>query len=154
MVGSFFTYILPSRVTLPSRLPVVALIVDQEDRRILAGASSEQTWEVHFAESCEHASAMARRLAAPVILLDRDWSGTEWRGAVESLAALPHRACVILVSGVADANLWQEIVRRDGYDILSKPLRKDDVMRVVKLALTYWGVRAPAPPALAGGRRK
>src|SRR5580692_8259377 len=154
IVGSFFTYIAPSRVALPSRVPVVALVVAEEDRSVLADASRQQTWEVHFAESCEQASAMANRLAAPVILLDRDWPGTEWRSAVESLAALPHRACVVLVSGVADAYLWQEIVRRDGYDILSKPLRRNEVMRVVKLALTYWGIRAPGPPVLSGSCRK
>jgi CheY-like chemotaxis protein len=154
------------RIAHPSPLsavvPVVALIVNDEDRREVTricrasisstGRSTANTgipsisgkdgWEVHFAESHEQALDFARRLSAPVILVDRDWPGMEWRTAVESLAALPHHACVILVSGVADGYLWQEVVRRDGYDILAKPLLADNVLRAISLALSYWSIRA------------
>jgi DNA-binding NtrC family response regulator len=132
-------------------VPVIALIVNHEDRQEIsrisgiAGSSLSTSagdgWYVHFAESCEQASAFAERLSAPVILFDRDWPGTDWKAAVTNLAALPHHACVILVSGVADANLWQEVVRRDGYDVLAKPLRAENVLRAVKLALSYWSIR-------------
>jgi len=43
-----------------------------------------------------------------------------------------------LVSKVADEYLWNEIVRRGGYDILSKPLQEDEVVRAIKLARSYW----------------
>jgi FixJ family two-component response regulator len=61
---------------------------------------------------------------------------------------------VILVSGVADAYLWQEVVRREGYDILTKPLHTENVLRSVKLALSYWSVRTHQPVALAATLRK
>jgi FixJ family two-component response regulator len=68
--------------------------------------------------------------------------------AVESLAASTHGACVILMSGVADDYLFQELIRRGGYDILPKPLRPDNAARVVKLALSYWNrTTQPAAPA-------
>jgi DNA-binding NtrC family response regulator len=141
MVDSLLASVVPGRVAQSPRVPVVALIVDAQDRCVLANTSGHQTWEVHFAESCEQALASAKRLAAPVILVDRDWPGMEWRTAVANLAAVPHRACVVLLSGVADSYLWHELIRRDGYDILPKPLRADDVSRVVKLALSYWKIR-------------
>jgi DNA-binding NtrC family response regulator len=154
MIGSFLAYVVPRRVVLPSRIPVVALIVDEQDRHILAKASSSnasghQTWEVHFAESCEQVSALASRLVAPIILLDRDWPGMEWRTAVQGFAALTHHACVVLVSGVDDAYLWEELVRSGGYDILPKPIEADDVSRVMKLALPYWAIHAPGRSPLA-----
>ena len=151
MVGSFLRYVVPRGIARPARVPVVALILDEEDRSVLAKASAGQTWDVHFAESYDQTSDIAKRLAAPVILLDRDWPGMEWKKAVESLAALRHRACVVLVSGVADTYLWQEVVRQDGYDILAKPLRPLDVSRVIRLALSYWGISAVA---LAARMRK
>jgi FixJ family two-component response regulator len=85
-------------------------------------------------------------LTAPIVLLDRDWPGAEWRTAVERLAAAPHCACVILMSGVSDDYLLQELIRWGGYDILPKPLRADKAARVVKLALSYWN-SAPKPAA-------
>lgn len=154
MVGSFLAFLVPRRIAPPSPIPIVVLIVDDQDRRVVSNTSRHQTWEAYFAESCEHVSSMASRMAAPIILLDRDWLGTEWRAAVQSFAALPHHPCIVLVSGVRDAYLWQELVRRGGYDILPKPIQADDVSRVVKLATSYWAMHAPAPSPLAASLRK
>lgn len=124
--------------SVPSRIPVVAIVVSEEDRNVLAGVSGMELLDLHFAESCEEAFRVANQLTAPVILFDRDLPGAEWRTAVGGLAALPQRACVILMSGVVDDYLRQELVRRGGYEILPKPLRADNVLRVIKLALSYW----------------
>ena len=149
-IQSLFPGVLRSRMELPSRVPVVALVVNQQDRHVLASVFGQNPLDVRFAESCEEACSIANRLTAPVILLDRDWPDTEWRTAVERLTASPHRACVILVSGVSDDNLWQELIRRGGYDVLSKPLQADKVARIVKLALSYWS--STSKPAALGRR--
>jgi len=147
IVGSFLSHLQHRRAPPYAPVPVVALILASEDRSVLASAAAGQTWDVHFAESYEQTSVLASRLAAPVVLLDRDWPGMEWRKAVESLAASRHRTCVVLVSGAADSYLWQELVRRDGYDILPKPLRPGAITRIIKLALSYWRISAVARPA-------
>jgi len=127
---------------------VVALVVSEQDRHVLTSVSSLEPLEMHFVASCEEACAVAKTLTAPVILLDRDWPGTQWKVSVQSLAALPHRACVVLMSGVSDDYLLQELNRRGGYDVLLKPLRVDNAARVVKLALSYWN-SAPKSAVLA-----
>ena len=137
VIRSFFAGGGRRGMALPSRVPVVALIVSEQDRCVLTCISGQEPLDVHFAESCEEAGAAASQLTAPVILFDRDWPGTEWKTAVASLAASPHRACVILMSGVSDDYLWQELIRRGGYDVLPKPLQADHVARVLKLALSY-----------------
>jgi DNA-binding NtrC family response regulator len=135
-------------MVLSSRVPIIALVVNEQDRHVLTSIADQGPWDVHFAESCEEAGAVANQLGAPVILFDRNWPGTEWRTAVENLAASAHRACVVLVSGVADDYLFQELNRHGGYDILPKPLRPDNAARVVKLALSYWNRSTkPAVPA-------
>jgi len=116
----------------------VALVADEQDRRVLTNVAGQEKFEVHFVESSEEAGAVANQLTAPVILFDRDWPGTQWRTNIQSLAALPHRACIVLMSGVSDDYLLQELIRRGGYDVLPKPLRTDSVTRLVKLALSYW----------------
>lgn len=153
IVHSLFTGGSSRRVTLPPRVPLVALVVNEQDRHVLAGVLGAEPLDVRFAESCEEACSIAKQLSAPVILLDRDWPETDWREAVERLTASPHHACVILLSGVSDAYLWQELTRRGGYDVLAKPLQAEKVERTVKLALSYWN-SAPKPAVRAGGLRK
>jgi DNA-binding NtrC family response regulator len=125
------------RVAVEYRVPVVGLVVDEPDRRVLASVSDQESLDIHFAESCEEACSTAKQRIAPIVLLDRDWPGTEWKTEVQRLADSQHHACVILLSGVSDVYLWQELVRRGGYDVLVKPLQPDQVARMVKLAMTY-----------------
>jgi CheY-like chemotaxis protein len=147
-IHSFFGDPIPRRIAVASRTPMVALVLMEEDRHVLAGISSQEPLDVHFAKSFDEACALANQLAAPVVLFDRNWPGTDWRTAVERLAASPHHACVILLSGVADDYLRQELVRQGGYDVLPKPLRAEKVVSVVKLALSYWNSSEhPAIPA-------
>ena len=119
-------------------LTVIGLITGDADRRALAGICSRNGWNLLFAGTRQEARSALDRLKAPVILCDRDLPGDGWRATVEDLASSPHRACIILVSGVVDTYLWNEVVLTGGFDVLSKPLREDDVVRAVRLAWSYW----------------
>jgi DNA-binding NtrC family response regulator len=121
------------------------LVVSEQDRSVLTAICGHEPLDMHFVESCPEAIALAQQLIAPVILFDRDWPETEWRIAIEKLAALPHGACIILMSGVADDYLWQELIRRGGYDVLAKPLRTDAAARALKLALSHWRAATMQP---------
>ena len=133
-------------------LAIIGLVTSDEDRRLLAGICNRNGWYLLYADTCEEARAALDKLKAPVILCDRDLPGKGWRETVEGLASSPHRACIILVSGVLDAYLWDEVVRTGGYDVLYKPLREDDVVRSVRLAWSYWN-SAKKTAALLGKRQ-
>lgn len=134
------------------RLTVMGLISGDADRRALAGICNRNGWNLIFAGTREEARAALDKLRVPVILCDRDLPGNGWRATVEGLASSPHRACVILVSAVVDTYLWNEVVRTGGFDVLSKPLREDDVARVVRLAWSYWNTATKASENLESGR--
>ena len=120
------------------RTPIVALVVNHHDRKVLTGISGREPLEMHFAESREEAWDAVHRLSAPVILYDRDWPNAEWRSTVQAFASLPQRSCVILASRVADDYLWQELIRCGGHDLLAKPFRAEDAARSLKLASSFW----------------
>jgi FixJ family two-component response regulator len=122
----------------PSRLTIVALVLGDRDRQVLADVCALHPWDLHFTSTFEEAWAVLNHLKAPLVLCDRDCPGAEWREVVQRMASSAHRACVILLSGVVDDYLWNEVNRKGGYDVLSKPLREDDVVRSVKLARSYW----------------
>ena len=121
-----------------SRIPIVALVMNDQDRKVLTDISHHEPVQIHFAESCVEARDALNRLNSPLILYDRDWPNAEWRTTVQTFASSPHRCCVILASRVADDYLWQELIRCGGYDLLAKPFRAKDVARSLKLALSYW----------------
>jgi len=121
---------------------IVALITDEQDRSLLAEVGARNQWQVHFTDNSTEAWRMLNQLKAPVVLCDRDLSGNEWRHAVRVLASSAHGACIILLSRVVDDYLWNEVTGSGGYDVLSKPLREQDVVRAVKLAWSYWNTAA------------
>jgi len=137
-VGSTWQWPLPVDAGALGRLSVVALISGDADRRELAGICSRKGWNLLFVGTLEEARTVQEKVRAPVVLCDRDLPGSGWRSTVEGLASSPHRACIILVSAVVDSYLWNEVVRTGGFDVLSKPLREDDVARAVRLAWSYW----------------
>jgi DNA-binding NtrC family response regulator len=120
------------------RITLVALVVGDQDRKLLAEISARNQWSVHFTDTCGEAWVVLNQLKAPVILCDRDLPGREWRDVMQMMASSAHSACAILLSRVVDDYLWNEVIGKGGYDVLAKPLREDDVVRSVRLAWSYW----------------
>src|SRR5580658_7909280 len=89
----------PSTKTAPQaivpRISIVALVVSDHDREVLARISTHEPVDIHFAESHANAWEAMNRLNSPVILYDRDWPDAEWRTTVQALASSPHHCCVI-----------------------------------------------------------
>ncbi|HLH43965.1 MAG TPA: hypothetical protein VKV74_13325 [Bryobacteraceae bacterium] len=119
------------------RAAIIAMVANGEDRQVLMDISTQQDFQVHFAESPEKALHGIERLRAPAALVDRNWPGSDWRTLVEELSSSPGRPCVILMSGVLDERLWAEVVGCGGYEVLAKPLQAEQAIRVIKLALSY-----------------
>ena len=127
-------------------IAIVALVVDEQDRGLLAGVAARNQWAVHFADTCTQAWTVLNQRKAPIILCDRRLPGSDWRDVVYRMALSPHHACAILLSHVVDDYLWNEVIRVGGYDVLSTPLREDDLVRSVRLAWSYWNTAAKVSP--------
>src|SRR5271156_3325342 len=119
-------------------ITLLALLAEDQDRSVVSGVCSGNHWDVSFATTVEEAGRTSGEVKPQVVLFDRDLAGSGWREAVSTFAALWPRACIMLISRVKDDYLWNEVVSNGGYDILPKPLRADEVCRVVKLAWCYW----------------
>lgn len=130
---------------------IVALVVSDYDRKLLESISGRSQWAVHFVGTYDETCTALNQLNPPVILCDRDLLGADWRDIIRKLAAVPHCACVVLLSNVVDDRLWNEVIRMGGYDVLSKPLREDDAVRAVKMAWSYWN--STQPTGLVAKRR-
>jgi DNA-binding NarL/FixJ family response regulator len=131
--------------TSTAQVIIVALLVDNRDRRLLANVSSVNRWAVLFVDSVTEAQTAAANLRVPVILCDRDLVGADWRETVSGLASSSPLTCVVLISRAADNSLWEEVIRSGGYEVLSRPLRPEEVVRVIKLASSFWNSMLKMP---------
>lgn len=122
--------------TFQDRVRILA-VLPEADRDLLRAAGAKNQWHITFADTYEEAQRLLAKVQAPVVLCDRDLA-QDWWSMVEGLAACSRQACILLVSKVADDYLWNELVRRGGYDVLSKPLEEAELVRAVRLAWTYW----------------
>ncbi len=122
----------------PASICLTALIPDGPDRRLLAEISAQNGWGLSVADTYDGVADDLLRTNAQVVLCDRDLPRPQWKEAVKRLSSLNPSACIILLSTVVDAYLWTEVLRVGGYDVLSKPLRQEEVLRAVKLAISYW----------------
>jgi DNA-binding NtrC family response regulator len=120
------------------RITIVSVLLDDQDRSLIAELCFENQWDVFFAKTCAEARQVSEQIKPHIILLDRDLADGDWRTALSACASASPGACTMLVSRVADDNLWNEVVCNGGYDVLRKPLRQPHVLRAVKFAWSYW----------------
>lgn len=132
----------PSGAPDVARISIVSLLSGAEDRSVADQVGGRNHWEVFFANGCDDARQLSDRIKPQIILFDRDVAGAGWRQEVSAVATAAGGACVLLLSTVADDNLWNEVVLNGGYDVLRKPLSEPDLLRAVRLAWSYWnGIR-------------
>lgn len=113
-----------------------------DDRSILRALLQGTHWAPVESTNWSEVIERLESVLFPVVLYDRDLPGLEWQKGVPALAA-SSACCVILLSDVFDPYLWDELVNRRGFDVLTRPFRKADVLSVLDFAHTYWKLRGP-----------
>lgn len=124
-----------------SQPALLAVLSNPNERQLLSDLSHENSWSLTLAETLEQARLQVRNLRLAVVLLDRDLDPADWRPMVRSFTCMQPTPCVILASTVADHYLFEEVIHQGGYDVVSKPLKMEEVRRITRLALTFWKSR-------------
>ena len=87
-----------------------------------------------------------KRSRIPVVICDDDaWRGF-WRLLVEELAQWPEPPLLIVTSRLADERLWAEALNLGAWDVLAKPLDKEELNRTLHSAWLRWSNRHPGGP--------
>jgi DNA-binding NtrC family response regulator len=109
-----------------------------EDRPCLEGILDATRWRVVAVNDVTEAAAEMKRGDFPVVLCDRDLASGNWPQSLRTLLAACKKVCVILISNVTDEYLWTEVVHNGGFDVLTRPFRKEQVTAMVEFAFNYW----------------
>jgi DNA-binding NtrC family response regulator len=122
---------------------VLAVLSNPRERQLLVELSHDNRWNLTVVATLEQARAKTANQRLAVVLLDRDLAESDWRGMVRSFTCLHPTPCVILASFVSDHYLFEEVIHHGGYDVVSKPLKLEEVSRITRLAVTFWRNRLP-----------
>ena len=123
-----------------SRTVALAVVADGASRDMLLRVFQDAGRELLLASTTVSAVELQQQRLCPVILFDLQ-AEQDWQGAVSRLASLTPHPCVILMSPRCDKNLWDEVTRNGGSDVLRTPLVAEDVLRTVESHARIWQCR-------------
>ena len=118
-----------------SALEVILANGNRDDRSSLEGVLAGTPWVVVEADppEIEH---VVREAAVPIVICDRDRSDC-WRTMIRALIKARRDVCVIVLTNDADAQLSGEVVRCGGFDLLTRPFDRRQVLPMLVFAYTF-----------------
>ena len=119
-----------------SRSRLMAVLPTREDRTALERIIGPCRWELQWTCTRREAIDAFRRTSPPIVICDRDLPDGDWRQLWDILARYPSPPMFIVTSRLADDALWAEVLNVGGYDLLLKPFRAEEVIRMVHAAAT------------------
>jgi DNA-binding response OmpR family regulator len=130
-----------------SRSSLMAVLPTREDRAALQRIIGPCRWELQWTGTCREAIDVFRRARPAIVICDRDLADGDWRQLWDILGRAPKPPMFIVTSRLADDALWAEVLNVGGYDLLLKPFRAEEVIRMVHAAAMELPLARPTPLA-------
>lgn len=117
---------------------ILAIVRQGSDRLLLQTISQQSGWMLTLSGKPGDATLSGTTATPPIVIYDRGIAPLDWHQAVGDWARKSPRPYVILLSPNTDSNLWDELQRVGGSDILRSPLDREQVIWAVKRAWVFW----------------
>lgn len=115
--------------------PVALLISPAEvDHHTLEEVFKQHRWNLHATRFLESALAFLEENAVSIVITERDLAGGNWKDVLKLTESLREPPLLIVISRLAENNLWAEALNLGAYDVLAKPLVPAEVVRVLTSA--------------------
>ncbi|SPF32518.1 hypothetical protein SBA4_1180003 [Candidatus Sulfopaludibacter sp. SbA4] len=124
-------------------VPVLVASPRSEDYQQVRESLDKDRWLVVAARDWAAALSLSRSLVFPVIVCDCNLRGPDGHTAVRGLAGGWRTASVILLTDRWDSDLWEGLLQQGGFDVLMRPLHRDDVSAVLDTAYRQWADGRP-----------
>lgn len=118
-----------------TRLEIILANLNGDDRTSLQSILQGTPWAMIDAGLPQIETAV-REASVPIVLCDRD-DCDYWREMIRTLMKARRDVCVILLSREGDAACNEDVARYGGFDLLTKPLRREQVLPMLLFAYTY-----------------
>lgn len=128
----------PVRASVDAAPRAMAVVGEGPARDALQAVFREAGWKLVIADTPALALTRQELEPLPIILYERELAERSWRQVVSRFSRLSPRPCVVLLSRSLDKNLWDELVRCGGFDLLRTPVDHDSAIRIVRDGWAIW----------------
>jgi DNA-binding response OmpR family regulator len=124
-------------------MPVSALLVGEfaDERLLLREIFRNCGWRLFEASDRRRALQALERNPVRVVITETSLPSGDWRKVLQDLRKLPVPPQLVVTSRLADDHLWAEVLNIGGFDVLARPLDRDEVERVVASASRHFETR-------------
>jgi len=91
-------------------------------------------FRIREAMGCKGAAAFLDTDTPAVVMCDQHLPDGSWKDLLEVMASVSDPPPLVVTSRLADERLWAEVLNLGGYDLLTRPLDRCEVRRVLGLA--------------------
>jgi DNA-binding response OmpR family regulator len=132
----------------PERVVTVLAVSDSEDDHGWLGEIFRRSrWRILSARSCGEAFEILQSQRIPVVVCECALPDGSWKSLLNRFAQSADEPLLVVTSRQADDRLWAEVLNLGGYDVLSKPFDRAEVVRVISAAWLHWRQRRIAHAA-------
>ena len=117
---------------------LLAVSARREDHVFLKQVFYDTNWELREARTYRDALMILCHDRMPVVICESWLPDGNWKDIVSQVAALPDAPRLIVTSGEPDNRLWGEVLNMGGYDVLTRPFDKNELIRAVNRAWQSW----------------
>jgi len=132
LANSLSRYLHRHEGALPGEVAILGLVPDGPNRRALETISHDAGFVITLVDADGIERECPRWTGPPPIVIYDVCSAPEtWRERVRTLARNSPRPYIILLSSKADPNLWDELQRVGGADILRAPINREQLVEAI-----------------------
>jgi DNA-binding NtrC family response regulator len=116
------------------RVNVLVVSACNEDLAWFEVVLQERGWKVRCAQNLTGAMEFIRMQHAVVVISEPTLPDGDWKQLLSQLIDEGWPTALVVFSHLADERLWSEVLHLGGYDVLPRPVDKDELFRTVALA--------------------
>lgn len=111
------------------------LIVSAETYETFRRLCSRLRLELVYSMSLPRALLSLRDERFDVVIYDRELPQQDWRAAISALAQASPTSSILLLSPAIQPDLWSEVIRKGGHDMIGKPVSEERAESTLALAM-------------------
>lgn len=128
----------PTAYAQKRKLEVLTINNDKKDCASLRSIMGHTSWIFHCVPDLATAIQFLETKLVPIIVCSKEVPGGTWKDVLRAVRRFPNPPDVLVYAAEADDRLWMDVLSSGGYDLLSVPFNRDEVLRLISLASRKW----------------
>ena len=113
---------------------ILAVTADMAFYTCVRNAANAWGWNVEWANSLSRGLDICRAHSIRIVIYDRDLPDVDWCYAIERLNGVAVESRILLAAPEISEDLWRTVLRRHGYDVLTRAATSEQMKRELRFA--------------------